>query len=249
MKSVCTRRYWLCLLLPGMLTCAHALTFDFKPVKLSTDQRASLQRFLTDSSPDLSFDWNSLEAHSHSIGRERRQLSVSMSTVPALSAAGICRSEQHHFYIEAAAGNGKGNGKSNGKSNGKGRWQANDDLTSFQAWTAQGGDCTVVSSPIGVDKSLSDAEFLFIERERQALQSRAAQVIGGSDCARLRFCEVTLRRINRVREESPTRKSRTLTKLTFTPLKPGPACLYVMEVSFVGPLNDLVPLGANCPKP
>ncbi|MBL0124087.1 MAG: hypothetical protein IPP88_15630 [Betaproteobacteria bacterium] len=60
---------------------------------------------------------------------------------------------------------------------------------------------------------------------------------------------MTLRRINRVREESPSRISRTLTKLTFTPLKPGPACLYVMEVSFVGPLNDLVPLGASCPLP
>ena len=104
----------------------------------------------------------------------------------------------------------------------------------------------MVTVPISVSKSLSDAEFVFIERERDALKSRAAQVIGGSDCARVRFCEVTLSRINRVRQESP---SRIVTKLTFTPSKPGPACLYVMEVSFVGPLNALVPLGASCPKP
>jgi hypothetical protein len=230
MKFVCTVGYWLCLLLPGMLTCAHALTFDIKSVKLSAEQRASLKRFLTDSSPALSFDWNSLQAYSQSTRRERHPLSATMSTVPALTAAGICRSEQHHFYVEV----------------GKARWQANDDLTSFQAWTAQGGDCTVVSSPISVGKALSDADFLFIERETPALRSRAAQVIGGSDCARVRFCEVTLRRINRVRQESP---SRILTKLTFSPLKPGPECLYVMEVSFVGPLNDLVPLGASCPLP
>jgi len=230
MKSLRTTRYWLCLLLPGMLTGAQALTLNFKSVKLSADQRASLQRLLTDSSPALSFDWNSLEAHSHSIGRERQQLSASLSTVPALTVAGVCRSAQHHFHVEP----------------GKGRWQANDNLTRLQAWTPQGGDCTVVSSPVGVDKSLSDAEFLFIERERQALRSRAAQVIGGSDCARVRYCEVTLRHISRARQENP---SRILTKLTFTPLMPGPACLYVMEVSFVGPLNDLVPLGASCPRP
>ena len=230
MKSACTKQVWLCLQLLGMFTCADALTVDFKGVKLSADQRASLKRFLTDTSPGSSFDWNSLEAHANSIGGKRQPLSATMSTVPTLVAAGVCRSEQHHFYVEV----------------GTGRWRANADLTRFQAWTPQGGDCAVVSASISVSKSLTDAEFTFIERERDALKSRAAQVIGGSDCARLRFCEVTLSRINRVRQESP---SRTLTKLTFTPLKPGPACLYVMEVSFVGPLNDLVPLGANCPKP
>ena len=234
MKSPNTMRYWLCLLL-GLFTCAHALTFDIKPVKLSAEQRASLKRFLTDSSPALSFDWNSLEAHAHSTGRERRSLSVSMSTTPALTAAGVCRREQHHFSVEAATS--------------KARWHANDELTRLQAWTPQSGDCSQASSPIGVDKPLSDAEFLFIERERHALRSRAAQVIGGSDCARVRYCEVTLRRIERVRQEIPTGKSRILTKLTFSPLKPGPACLYVMEVSFVGPVNELMPLGANCPTP
>ena len=61
--------------------------------------------------------------------------------------------------------------------------------------------------------------------------------------------KLTLRRINRNREESLDRAPRTLTKLTYTPVKPGPSCLYVMEVSFVGPLNDLVPLGASCPLP
>lgn len=247
MKSVCTKRYCLCLLLLGMLTGAHALTLNYKSVKLSADQRASLNRFLTDSSPALSFDWNSLEAHSYSSGGKRQPLSVTLSTVPALTVAGLCRSEQHHFYVEAAAGDREGKGK--GKRKGKGQWQANDDLTRLQAWTPQGGDCSQVSSPIGVDKSLSDAEFQFIERERLALLSRAAQVIGGSDCARVRYCEVTLRRITRMRQESPSRTSRTLTKLTFSPVKPGSACLYVMEVSFVGPLSDLAPLGASCPKP
>ncbi len=224
----------LCLLVLGMLTSAGAQTFDFKSVKLSPDQRASLKRYLTTSLPDLSFDWKSLEAHSQSIGRKRTPLSVSLSTVAALTATGICRREQHHFYLEAAAGKGKG------------RWQANDDLTSLYAWTAPGGDCTLASTPIAVGKSLTDAEFLFIDREKDALRSRAAQVIGGSDCARVRFCEVTLRRINRVRQDDPPR---VLTRLTYSPVKPGPACLYVMEVSFVGPLNELAPLGASCPKP
>ena len=236
MNSTCTKRLWLCvlpLLLHGMVTDADALTFDIKSVRLSADQRTALKRFLTDRSPALSFDWNSLEAHSHSTGRERQPLSVSMSTVPALTAAGVCRREQHHFHVKA----------------GNGRWHANDDLTSLQAWPPQGGACAVPSSPIGVDKSLSDAEFLFVEREKKVLQNRAAQVIGGSDCARVRYCEVTLRRINRVQQESPSRLSRILTTLTFSPLKPGPACLYVMEVSFVGPINNMVPLGASCPVP
>ena len=240
MKSIYTKRLWLCLmpfLLYGMLTCADALTFDIKPVKLSADQRASLKRFLTDSSPALSFDWNSLEAHSHSTGQERQPLSVSISTVPALTAAGVCRSEQHHFHVKA------------GIKSGNGRWHANDDLTHLQAWTPQGAECAVPSSPIGVDKSLTDAEFLLIERGKDALRARAAQVIGGSDCARVRYCEVTLRRINRVSQESRSRISRIVTTLTFSPLKPGPACLYVMEVSFVGPINNMVPLGASCPMP
>lgn len=246
MKSMGNTRCWLCLLpmlLNGMLAGAQALTFDFKSVTLSADQRASLQRFLADSLPAVTFDWNSVAAHAQSVGRKRQPLSVTsvtLSTVPALTAAGVCRSEQRHFYIDAPAADGKGRGS------GKERWQANDDLTRLQAWTPQGGDCTPVSSPIDVDKSVSNADFMFIERQKDALRSRAAGVIGGSDCARVRFCEVTLRRINRVRQESPPR---ILTKLTFSPLKPGPACLYVMEVSFVGPLNELVPLGASCPKP
>ncbi len=233
MKSVRTWSCCLCLLL-GMLTAAGAQTFDFKSVRLSADQRASLKRYLTTSLPDLSFDWQSLEAHSQSIGRKRAPLSVTLSTVPALTAAGICRREQRHFQLEAAAGKGKAH------------WQANDDLTSFYAWTAPGGDCALASAPIAVGRSLNDAEFQFIDREKDALRSRAAQVIGGSDCARVRFCEVTLRRIHRVRQDDPPR---VLTRLTYSPLKPGPACLYVMEVSFVGPLHDLAPLGASCPKP
>ena len=237
MKSTYSKQVCLCLLLLGMLPSAHALTVDVKSVKLSADQRVSLNRHLTDTFPALTFDWNSLEAHADSIGGKRLPLSVTMSTVPALKAAGICRIEQRHFYLEAAAGKEKA------------RWQANDELTRRQAWTPQGGDCNVVSSPIAVDKSLTDAEFLFIGREKQALRSRAAQVIGGSDCARVRFCEVALSRINRVREERPSSEFRTVTRLTYTPLKPGPACLYVMELSFVGPLKDLVPLGASCPKP
>ena len=78
-----------------------------------------------------------------------------------------------------------------------------------------------MSSTIDVDQALSDTDFLFIDRQKDALRSRAAGVIGGSDCARVRFCEVTLRRISRLRDESPSRASRTLTTLTFSPLQPG----------------------------
>ena len=95
MKSTCTKRVWLSLLLLGVLTSAHALTVDFRWVKLSADQRAALKRFLTDTSSALSFDWNSLEAHANSIGGKRQPLSATISTAPALVAAGICRSEQH----------------------------------------------------------------------------------------------------------------------------------------------------------
>ena len=237
MKFVRMVKCWLCLLLLAMLTGVQALSFDVKAVNLSADQLSSLTRFLADSLPALTFDWKSLEANATSSGGLRQPLSVTLDTVPALVAAWLCRSEQHRFYLVAADGKRKA------------RWQSNDNLTSFQAWIAQGGDCSHVSSIIGVDKSLSDADFLFIDRHKDALRSRAAGVIGGSDCARVRFCDVALRRINRVRDESPSRASRILTKLTFSPLQPGPSCLYVMEVSFVGPINNLVPLGASCPLP
>ena len=240
MKSVRTIRCWLCLLLLAMLTSAHALTLDVNAVKLSADQQASLKRFLADSFPALTFDWKSFSAFANSTGGKRQPLlvtAVTLATVPALMAAGVCRSEQHRFYLEAADGKQKG------------RWQSNDDLTSFQAWMPQGGDCSQASSTIDVDKALSDTDFLFIDRQKDALRGRAAGVIGGSDCARVRFCEVALRRISRVRQESPSSASRILTKLTFSPLQPGPSCLYVMEVSFVGPINNLVPLGASCPLP
>ncbi len=234
MKFVCTVRCCLYLLLLAMLTGAQALSFDVNAVKLSADQQASLKRFLADSRPALTFDWKSLEAYSTASGGLRQPLSVTLVTVPVLVAAGICRSEQQRFYLEAAEGKQKG------------RWQSSDDLTSFQAWIPQGGDCSQESSAIDVDKTLSDTDFLFIDRQKDALRGRAAGVIGGSDCARVRFCEVTLRRISRVRQTSP---SRILTKLTFSPLKPGPSCLYVMELSFVGTVNNLLPLGASCPLP
>ncbi len=202
MRSAWTKRFWQCLLLLGVFTNSHALTFDVKSVKLSADQRASLKRFIAEASPTLSFDWNSLEANANSIGGKRQPLSATMSTMPALTAAGVCRIERHHFYAEA----------------GTGSWNANVELTSRQAWVPRGFNCTPVSSLTSVGRSLTDAEFVFIEREKDVLKSRAAQVIGGSDCARVRFCEVTLGRINRVRQESP---SRILTKLTYTPSKPG----------------------------
>ncbi len=240
MMSVCIKRIWLSLLLAGLLPCAQALTFDIKPVKLSAEQRASLKRFLDNASPNLFFDWKSLEARRNSIDRARQPLTVTLSTVPALTASGICRSEKHHFDLETAAT------RAGAPAPGKGHWHANDDLTRLQAWPPNGTDCSDISSPISVAKSLTDAEFLFIEREKNALRSRAAHVIGGSDCARVRYCEVTLRRIHRASQENP---SRILTTLTFSPVKPGPACLYVMEVSFVGPVDALVPLGASCPTP
>ena len=241
MKSVRTMKCWLCLLLLAMLTGAQALTLDVKAVKLSADQHVSLKRFLADSLPKLTFDWNSLAAYSTSNGGKRQPLSVSLVTVPTMRPAGVCRSEEHHFTLEAA--------EAHRESKRKARWQSNEDLTRFLAWIPQGGDCAQVSSTFDVDQTLSDTDFLFIDRQKDALRSRAAGVIGGSDCARVRFCEVTLRRISRVRDESPSRAARTLTTLTFSPLKPGPSCLYVMEVSFVGPLNNLLPLGASCPLP
>ena len=237
MKSVRTMRCWLCLLLLAMVTGAQALTLDVNAVTLSADQNASLKRYLADSLPALTFDWKSLAAYATSSGGKRQPLSVTLGTVPALMAAGICRSEQHRFYLEAAEGKRQG------------RWQSNEDLTRFQAWIPQGGECAHASSTIGVDQTLSATDFLFIDRQKDALRGRAAGVIGGSDCARVRFCAMTLRRISRVRDESPSRASRTLTKLTFSPLQPGPSCLYVMEISFVGPLDNLVPLGASCPLP
>ena len=245
MKSVGTMRCWLCLLQLVMLTGAQALTLDVKAVKLNADQHASLKRFLADALPALTFDWNSFAAYATSEEGKRQPLSVTLVTVPALMAAGVCRSEEHHFTLEAA----EGKLDSERESKRKGRWQSNNDLTRYQAWTAHGADCAQSSSTIDVDQTLSDTDFLFIDRQKDALRSRAAGVIGGSDCARVRFCEVRLRRISRVRDESPSRASRNLTKLTFSPLKPGPSCLYVMEVSFVGPINDLVPLGASCPLP
>ena len=241
MKSVRTMRCWLCPLLLAMLTGAQALTLDVKAVKLNADQHASLNRFLADSLPTLTFDWNSLAAYSTSQGGKRQPLSVSLVTVPTMRPAGVCRSEEHHFTLEAAEGHRESKRTQ--------RWQSNEDLTRFLAWIPQGGACAQESSTIDVDQTLSDTDFLFIDRQKDALRSRAAGVIGGSDCARVRFCEVTLRRISRVRDESPSRASRTLTTLTFSPLQPGPSCLYVMEVSFVGPLNNLEPQGASCPLP
>jgi hypothetical protein len=228
---------WLCLMLPFMLNNANALTLDVKAVKLSAEQHASLKRYVTDSLPARTFDWTTLTASAMSERGRRQPLMVTLTTVPALSAAGVCQREEHYFHPEAAEGKRKGG------------WQSNVDLTRFQAWMPQGGDCSRVSDAIDVDRDLSDKDFLFIHRQRDALRSRAAGVIGGSDCARVRFCEVTLRRIRREIQESPSRPTRTLTKLTYSPLTPGPACLYVMEVSFVGPLHDLVPLGASCPVP
>ena len=245
MKSVRRGRRWLCLLTLAVVTGVQPLSFDVKSVKLSAEQQASLKRLLADSLPALTFDWKSLEAYSTASGGRRQPLSVTLVTVPALMAAGVCRSEEHHFTLEAA----EGKLESERESKRKGRWQSNNDLTRYQAWTAHGADCAQSSSTIDVDQTLSDTDFLFIDRQKDALRSRAAGVIGGSDCARVRFCEVTLRRISRVRDENPSRASRTLTTLTFSPLQPGPACLYVMEVSFVGPIDNLVPLGASCPLP
>jgi hypothetical protein len=236
-KSVRILHRCLCLLLPFMLTAAGALTLDVKAVKLSADQRASLQRYVAETTPARTFDWTTLTASATSERGRRQPLLVSLTTVPALSAAGVCQSEEHHFYLETAEGKRKVG------------WQSNEGLARFQAWLPLGGACTDASVAIEVGPGMSDTDFLFIARQQDALRSRAAGVIGGSDCARVRFCEVTLRRIGREMQESPSRPTRAVTRLTFSPLKPGPACLYVMEVSFVGPLKDLVPLGASCPLP
>jgi hypothetical protein len=236
-RSARLLRRCLRLLLPFMLTSAAALTLDVKGVKLSAEQHASLQRHVANVLPTRTFDWKTMAASATSERGRRQPLLVTLTTVPALSAAGVCQSEEHHFYLETAGGKRKGG------------WQSNEDLTRFQAWMPQGADCTDASAAIDTGPDISDKDFLFIHRQQDALRSRAAGVIGGSDCARVRFCEITLRRISREIQEGPSRPTRTITKLTFSPRKPGPACLYVMEVSFVGPLNDLVPLGASCPLP
>jgi len=227
----------LCLPLSLALTAASAITLDVKAVKLNAEQQASLQRHVAETLPARTFDWTMLSASATAERGRRQPLLVTLTTVPALSAAGVCQSEEHHFTLESAGG------KRNGV------WRANADLTRFQAWMPQGGDCMRVADAIDVDRTLSDRDILFVLRQNDALRSRAAGVIGGSDCARVRFCEVTLRRISREVQGSASRPTRTVTKLTYSPLKPGPACLYVMEVTFVGPLNDLVPLGASCPLP
>jgi len=220
-----------------MLTGAGALTLDVKAVKLSVEQHASLKRYLADTLPARTFDWKTLAASATSERGRRQLLLVTLATVPALSAAGVCQNEEHHFFLEAAEGKRKGG------------WQSSENVARFHAWMPQGRDCTDVSAAIDVAPGLSDTDFLFIYRQKDALRSRAAGVIGGSDCARVRFCEVALRRIRREIQEGSSRATRTVTKLTFSPLAPGPACLYVMEVSFVGPPNNLVPLGASCPLP
>lgn len=220
----------LCAFLVAGFPVAQALTLNVRPVKLSAAQVDSLKRFLAESAPQLNVAWDTLEATSNSIGRERQPLTVSLDTVPSLTTAGICRNEKHNFYRES----------------GSSRWRANDSLTRFHAWRPQGSECARTQASIIINKALTDNEFAFLERHQESLRSRAAGVIGGSDCARVRYCKVTLRQIGRQRQEIPPR---ILTKLTYFPAKPGPSCLYVMEVTFVGPLENLEPLGASCPKP
>ncbi len=219
-----------CALLLSLPAAAQPLTLGSKSVKLTDLQQVSLKRYLADAVPQLSFDWNSLEASANSIGGERQPLTASISTVTALTATGVCRNQKHSFSRDPKSG----------------RWRANEGLTTHHAWLPQAGECTKAASTYSVNPSMTDAEFLHLERHKDVLRGRAAGVIGGSDCARVRFCEVALQRIERQRQESPPR---TLTKFAYFPTLPGPSCLYVMEVSFVGPLEDLVPLGASCPKP
>ncbi|MBL8521085.1 MAG: hypothetical protein JNK75_10475 [Betaproteobacteria bacterium] len=222
------RGWALCLLAIG--AAGHAQTIGFKSVTLSAAQRASLQRDVAQAWPGMAFDWQTLDAFVPSVGGKRLAVSVTLTSDIVLTAAGACRRGQYRFSLEP----------------GTGRWRPEDALTRHTAWPAKDGACAASLPPIDVDRHLPDADFLFLARNEAALRSRAAQVIGGSDCARVRFCAVTLRKIDRFRQVSPPR---TITRLTYSPSYPGPACLYVMEVSFVGPLDDLVPLGASCPLP
>ncbi len=225
---------WRCALLLAVLfawpATAQPLTLGSKSVKLTEAQQTSLKRAMAEALPHLTFDWSSLQASSNSIGRERQPLTATISTVTALTTTGVCRNQKHSFSRDPMTG----------------RWRANEGLTTHHAWLPQAGECAKAASTYSVNPSMTDAEFLHLERHKDALRGRAAGVIGGSDCARVRFCEVALSKISRERQESPPR---ILTKFTYFPTLPGPSCLYVMEVSFVGPLEDLVPLGASCPKP
>lgn len=228
--------------LPLLLTCgalggAQVLTLDITPIKLNHAQRAALARHVADTMPGKAFDWQTLEVHALKLERQRQPVTVKLSTLPVLTADGVCRSEQRHLEMRQASANAQPT------------WRSVDSLTRFHAWLPGDRDCATPRSPLSVSEALTDAEFLHLVHRADTLRSRAAQVIGGSDCARVRFCEVALGRIGRERQESPYRGTRIVTKLTFLPSVPGPSCLYVMELSFVGPLSDLVPLGASCPRP
>ena len=164
-KSACLLRHSLLVLLSLAITTASAITLDVKAVKLSTEQQASLQRHAAETLPARTFDWTTLSASATAERGRLQPLLVTLTTVPALSAAGVCQREEHHFTLESAGG------KRNAA------WRANADLTRFQAWMPQRGDCMRVADAIDVDRTLSDRDILFLLRQNDALRSRAAGVI------------------------------------------------------------------------
>jgi hypothetical protein len=229
-------RFWPIFLL-AVTCCSHAVTLDIKQTQLDAGQRAALRRHLAQRLPESTFDWRSLQVHALTLDKKRQPLVVKLTTANRMSTPGVCRNEQYHLQLYPVQGKKRV------------EWRTIESLTRFNAWLAQDDDCAVAATPIAVDQALNDSEILFLIRQQDALRSRAAGVIGGSDCARIRFCDIKLGRISRIHQEHASRSPRVLTTLTFLPSSPGPSCLYVMELSFVGPINDLSPLGAACPKP
>jgi hypothetical protein len=273
-------RCLICLVVPPLLALfgasqhARAVSLDYKPLKLDASKRASLQRFAAESLPAVNFDWDTIAAHA--VGRRSGALAVTVSTAPRLALPGLCRRETHHFYRDS----GQARWRVDEALTRAQAWRISGADCTIAAPTPVASAASRTASPpsktdtpsaattaaltttaaaltaqIDVDRALPDADVLFLLRESTALRARAGGVIGGSDCARVRYCDVTLSRIERaVRERiadgrEPSGGARTITTLTFSPVNPGPQCLYVMEVSFVGPLNDLAPLGARCPLP
>ncbi len=173
-------------------------------------------------------DWESLEAYSYDRASMRAHVFASLRTVATLSAENVCRSEQRHFQLDV----------------GVERWK--EYAPEILAWPAQEGICKAPAPGIRIDKSITDKEFLTLERDQQVLLRKASQVVGGSQCVRFLNCSMVLTDIKRTQGGDPPRP---LVNLSFSPKTPGGACYSWMEISYSGPVNELYPWGAACPVP
>lgn len=204
--------------------------FDRKPTKLSIDERASLKRYVINLKPPFSPDWQSIEAYYSCVGRECGGLVVSIRTTPIVSKEGICRSEQHEFYLEAPTG----------------AWHKAEEWNTLLAWPARGTDCANASSRIIVDKSITDSEFLTLEREQQALLNSAKRLIAWSTCHDFLHRAAALHEIRRLREGTPPR---LVLSLPYFPSDASTNHGNGMTVSFRGEVGDLLPWNISCAWP